>query len=69
MSKNRTVTVLNVHPVHPGRGEDSYIEVVVALDYLQGVPIAVDVLSPESALILIEQLARAVRATTILREP
>jgi hypothetical protein len=68
MSAARHVTVLNVHPVHPGRGEASYIEIVVALDYLKGVPIAVDVLYPESALVLIEQLARAIRSTTMLNE-
>jgi hypothetical protein len=56
----KQISVLNAVPVHPGRGEPSYIALYVTLDYLKNTPIASEVLSENDALKLAEQLIHAV---------
>jgi hypothetical protein len=60
---SRTVEILNVTPRHPGRGEPSEIVMAVVLRYLRGEPVEAVVLTRQKAVELIEQLARAIRAT------
>jgi hypothetical protein len=60
---SRRIELLGVRPNHPGRGEPSYIELNVALAYLRGEPVESIVLTPAEAVLLIEQLAIAIRAT------
>lgn len=66
---NRSITVHGVTPNHRGRGEPSYIELVLILDYLKGAPMESIVISPTKALRLIEELALALRATAVARTP
>ena len=61
---SRSIEVLGVNPVHPGPGKPSRIEMTVVLRYLKGEPIEFVVISPQQAMSLIEQLAKAVRVTT-----
>lgn len=53
-----------VGPVHPGRGVPSYIELRAIPGWLKSDYYATARLTPEQAVLLIEQLAMAVRVTT-----
>lgn len=59
----RKIQVLGVRPNHPGRGEPSRIELNLILSYLRGEPVETVVLTPAEAIVLIEQLALAIRVT------
>lgn len=59
----RAIRVHAVHPVHPGRGEPSHIEMTLILDYIKGTPVVSVRLPFRKALELLEQLATAVRIT------
>jgi hypothetical protein len=62
--RDKRISVLAIRPVHPNRGEPSYIELAVVLDYLKGAPVASVRLTPAQAIRLIEQAAMAVRVVT-----
>lgn len=61
---DKRVSILGIRPVHPGRGEPSYIEANVALEYLKGTPIVGIRIEPAQAVELIRQLAVAHQVTT-----
>jgi hypothetical protein len=58
----KRISLLGIHPVHPGRGEPSRIELTVILDYLKGGQAAKVVLTPGQALKLAEDAVRAARS-------
>lgn len=63
-TETRRITVLNVTPVHPGRGEPSHIEMCLVLEHLKARPVVCVRITSEQAIRLIEQLALAVRVTS-----
>lgn len=52
----------SIRPVHP-RGEPSYIAAMLELTYLKNEPVVEVRVTPEQAVLFIEQLAMAVRVT------
>ena len=62
----RNISILNVVPVHPHRGEPSRIEITIDLGLKSG-EVASEVLTGDKALKLAEQLVHAVRVTGALR--
>jgi hypothetical protein len=59
----RELRAVRVGPVHPGRGEPSYIELVALPAWLKSDQYVTARLTPAEAILLIEQLAMAVRVT------
>ena len=57
----RSIEILNVLPTHPGRGGPSKIVMTVVLRYLKSEPVEQIELSPFAAVLLIEQLSKALR--------
>lgn len=54
--------LMNISPVHPGRGKPSVIQVAILLDR-KGEPIVTHELALDDALRLLESLALAIRVT------
>ena len=59
----KQATLLSITPVHPGRGERSFIQVAIVLD-TKTRPVATHEITVERALDLIESLAKSVKAVT-----
>lgn len=65
MTRGKSLRNIDVGPVHPGRGESSYIELRAIPEWLKGNVFATARLTPEQAILLIERLAMAVRVTRL----